>query len=60
MSAAGLDRWVGRFVDVLMGLPLFVLAMAMVAALGNRVENIVIATAPSSICRSTSASPAPR
>jgi peptide/nickel transport system permease protein len=39
------DRWVGRFVDVLMAFPLFVLAMAMVAALGNRVENIVIATA---------------
>jgi len=40
-----LDRSVGRFVDVLMAFPLFVLAMAMVAALGNRVENIVIATA---------------
>jgi peptide/nickel transport system permease protein len=40
-----LDRWVGRFVDVLMAFPLFVLAMALVAALGNRVENIVIATA---------------
>jgi len=40
-----LDRVVGRFVDVLMAFPLFVLAMAMVAALGNRVENIVIATA---------------
>ncbi|RYX88502.1 MAG: ABC transporter permease [Bradyrhizobiaceae bacterium] len=40
-----LDRFVGRFVDVLMAFPLFVLAMAMVAALGNRVENIVIATA---------------
>jgi peptide/nickel transport system permease protein len=40
-----LDRWVGRFVDVLMAFPLFVLAMAMVAALGNRVENIVVATA---------------
>ena len=34
-----LDRGVGRFVDVLMAFPLFVLAMAMVAALGNRVEN---------------------
>ncbi len=41
----GLDRWVGRFVDVLMAFPLFVLAMALVAALGNRVENIIIATA---------------
>jgi peptide/nickel transport system permease protein len=40
-----LDRAVGRFVDVLMAFPLFVLAMAMVAALGNQVENIVIATA---------------
>ncbi len=40
-----LDRAVGRFVDVLMAFPLFVLAMAMVAALGNRVENIIIATA---------------
>jgi peptide/nickel transport system permease protein len=41
----GLDRWVGRFVDVLMAFPLFVLAMALVAALGNRVENIIVATA---------------
>ena len=40
-----LDRAVGRVVDVLMAFPLFVLAMAMEAALGNRVENIVIATA---------------
>jgi peptide/nickel transport system permease protein len=40
-----LDRYIGRFVDILMAFPLFVLAMAMVAALGNRVENIVIATA---------------
>ncbi|WP_288580138.1 ABC transporter permease [uncultured Methylobacterium sp.] len=40
-----LDRMVGRLVDVLMAFPLFVLAMALVAALGNRVENIVIATA---------------
>ncbi len=40
-----LDRWVGRFVDVLMAFPLFVLAMALVAALGNRIENIIIATA---------------
>jgi peptide/nickel transport system permease protein len=36
---------VGRVVDVLMAFPLFVLAMALVAALGNRLENIVIATA---------------
>jgi len=40
-----LDRTVGRFVDVMMAFPLFVLAMAMVAALGNRIENIIIATA---------------
>jgi peptide/nickel transport system permease protein len=40
-----LDRWVGRIVDVLMAFPLFVLAMALVAALGNRMENIIIATA---------------
>ena len=40
-----LDRAVGRFVDVVMAFPLFVLAMAMVAALGNRIENIIIATA---------------
>jgi len=40
-----LDRWVGRFVDVLMAFPLFVLAMAMVAAFGNQVENIIVATA---------------
>ncbi len=39
------DRWIGRFVDVLMAFPLFVLAMALVAALGNKVENIVYATA---------------
>ncbi|MDQ8730743.1 ABC transporter permease [Bradyrhizobium sp. LHD-71] len=40
-----LDRVVGRVVDVLMAFPLFVLAMAMVAALGNRVENVILATA---------------
>ena len=40
-----LDRWTGRITDVLMAFPLFVLAMALVAALGNRVENIIIATA---------------
>ncbi|MGL4290381.1 MAG: ABC transporter permease [Phreatobacter sp.] len=44
-TGGALDRWVGRFVDVLMAFPLFVLAMAMVAALGNRVENIIYATA---------------
>ncbi len=40
-----IDRFVGRFVDVLMAFPLFVLAMAMVAAFGNSVQNIVYATA---------------
>ena len=44
-QGGSLDRWVGRIVDVLMAFPLFVLAMALVAALGNRVENIIIATA---------------
>jgi peptide/nickel transport system permease protein len=39
------DRVVGRIVDVFMAFPLFVMAMAMVAVLGNRVENIIIATA---------------
>ncbi len=39
------DRLVGRLVDVLMAFPLFVLAMALVAALGNEVRNIVYATA---------------
>jgi peptide/nickel transport system permease protein len=40
-----LDKWIGRFVDVLMAFPLFVLAMALVAALGNSIENVVYATA---------------
>ena len=40
-----LDNAVGRFVDVLMAFPLFVLAMGIVAALGNTVQNIIIATA---------------
>jgi peptide/nickel transport system permease protein len=44
-KGGSLDRWVGRIVDVLMAFPLFVLAMALVAALGNRMENIIIATA---------------
>ena len=39
------DVVVTRLSDTIMAFPLFVLAMAMVAALGNRVENIVIATA---------------
>lgn len=39
------DRIVGRFLDTIMAFPLFVLAMAIVAALGNTIENIVYATA---------------
>jgi peptide/nickel transport system permease protein len=39
------DRIVGRAVDTIMAFPLFVLAMGIVAALGNSVANIVIATA---------------
>jgi len=40
-----IDRIVGRVVDTIMAFPLFVLAMAIVAALGNSVVNIVYATA---------------
>jgi peptide/nickel transport system permease protein len=39
------DRIVGRVADTIMAFPLFVLAMGIVAALGNTVQNIVIATA---------------
>lgn len=39
------DRIVGRICDTIMAFPLFVLAMGIVAALGNTVTNIVIATA---------------
>ena len=39
------DRIVGRIADTIMAFPLFVLAMGIVAALGNTVQNIVIATA---------------
>ncbi len=39
------DGVVSRIVDVLMAFPLFVLALAMVAALGNTVANVVYATA---------------
>ena len=39
------DRIVGRIADTIMAYPLFVLAMGIVAALGNTVTNIVIATA---------------
>lgn len=39
------DRLVGRLTDTIMAFPLFVLAMGIVAAMGNTVENIVYATA---------------
>jgi peptide/nickel transport system permease protein len=39
------DRVVGRATDVLMTFPLFVIAMAMVAALGNSIQSIVLASA---------------
>jgi peptide/nickel transport system permease protein len=39
------DKSVGRVTDTIMAFPLFVLAMGIVAALGNTVENIVYATA---------------
>jgi len=39
------DRIVGRVTDTIMAFPLFVLAMGIVAAMGNSVENIIYATA---------------
>lgn len=39
------DAIIGRIMDTIMAFPLFVLAMGIVAALGNSVENIVLATA---------------
>ncbi len=39
------DRVVGRLADTIMAFPLFVLAMGIVAALGNSVGNIILATA---------------
>src|SRR6516164_385965 len=39
------DRVVGRIADTIMAFPLFVLAMGIVAALGNTVQNIILATA---------------
>jgi peptide/nickel transport system permease protein len=39
------DTLVGRIADTIMAFPLFVLAMGIVAALGNSVTNIIIATA---------------
>ncbi|WP_204105849.1 MULTISPECIES: ABC transporter permease [Spirulina sp. CCY15215] len=40
-----IDNIVGRAIDTIMAFPLFVLAMGIVAALGNTVENIIYATA---------------
>ena len=40
-----LDAGLNRLLDMVMAFPLFVLAMGIVAALGNTVENIVYATA---------------
>ncbi|MEQ8442564.1 MAG: ABC transporter permease [Alphaproteobacteria bacterium] len=40
-----LDATLNRFLDTIMAFPLFVLAMGVVAALGNTVENIIYATA---------------
>jgi peptide/nickel transport system permease protein len=39
------ERIVSRLADTIMAFPLFVLAMGIVAALGNTVENIILATA---------------
>lgn len=39
------DRVLGRMLDTIMAFPLFVLAMGIVAAAGNSVQNVVIATA---------------
>jgi peptide/nickel transport system permease protein len=39
------DTVVGRVCDTIMAFPLFVLAMGIVAALGNTIENIIYATA---------------
>ncbi len=38
------DRIIGRLTDTIMAFPLFVLAMGIVAALGNSIENIIYAT----------------
>ena len=39
------DRILGRILDTIMAFPLFVLAMGIVAASGNTIQNVVIATA---------------
>ena len=40
-----IDRVLGRMLDTIMAFPLFVLAMGIVAAAGNTIENVVYATA---------------
>ncbi|MEY9142022.1 ABC transporter permease [Bradyrhizobium elkanii] len=40
-----LDRAVGRITDLIMTFPLFVIAMALVAAIGNSLESIIVASA---------------
>jgi len=40
-----IDAAIGRVTDTIMAFPLFLLAMGIVAALGNSVENIIYATA---------------
>ncbi len=40
-----IDAVLNRFLDTIMAFPLFVLAMGVVAALGNTIENIIYATA---------------
>ncbi|MBT6314648.1 MAG: ABC transporter permease [Alphaproteobacteria bacterium] len=40
-----IDRISSRLIDTIMAFPLFVLAMGIVAALGNSIENIIYATA---------------
>jgi peptide/nickel transport system permease protein len=44
-AGGAVDQIIGRVVDMLMAFPLFVMAMALVAAFGNTVTNIVYATA---------------
>src|SRR6266545_3914492 len=45
VAAGFFGGWTDRIVNTIMAFPLFVLAMGIVAALGNTVQNIVIATA---------------
>jgi len=40
-----IDKLIGRLSDTIMAFPLFVLAMGIVSAMGNSVENIIYATA---------------